>query len=50
MMHVAINLYNEKGLFADGFPLLNNMSKSGEIYSFFGRKFDLNDYELPNNK
>jgi hypothetical protein len=45
MLHVAINLYNEDGLFADTFPLLDTMAKSGQIYSFFGRKFDLNDYE-----
>jgi hypothetical protein len=45
MMHVAINLYNENGLFADTFPLIDTMTKTGEIYSFFGRKFDLDDYK-----
>jgi alpha-D-ribose 1-methylphosphonate 5-triphosphate diphosphatase PhnM len=27
MLHVAINLYNENGLFADTFPLIDTMSK-----------------------
>ena len=47
MMHVAINLYNEDGLFADTFPLIDTMAKTGEIYSFLGRKFDPEDYVLP---
>ena len=44
MMHVAINLYNEDGLFADTFPLIDTITTTSEIYSFFGKKFDLNDY------
>jgi len=44
MLHVAVNLYNEEGLFADMFPLINTMTSTGEIYSFFGRKFNLDDY------
>ncbi len=47
MMHIAINLYNEEGLFTDVFPLIDTMAYTGDIYSFFGRKFDLNDYALP---
>ena len=50
MMHIAINLYNEEGLFSDQFPLLNTMTQSGELYSFFGRKFDLTDYGKPANQ
>ena len=50
MMHVAVNLYNEDGLFADTFPLIDTMTTTGELYSLFGRKFDLNDYEFPANK
>ena len=50
MMHVAINLYNEEGLFVDTFPLIDTMTETGEIYSLFGKKFDLNDYALQANK
>ncbi|MEW6324058.1 MAG: hypothetical protein AB1515_01580, partial [Nitrospirota bacterium] len=44
---LAINLCNEEGLFADTFSLIDTMSTTGEIYSFFGKKFNLSDYELP---
>ena len=47
MIHVAVNLYNENGLFTDKFPLIDTMTQTGEIYSFFGKKFDIRDYELP---
>jgi len=50
MMHVAINLYNEDGLFADTFPLIDTMGETGEIYSLFGKNFDLNDYGLQANR
>ena len=50
MMHVAINLYNEEGLFVDTFPLVDAMGETGEIYSLFGKKFDLNDYVFQANK
>jgi len=50
MMHVAINLYNENGLFADTFPLIDTMGETGEIYSLFGKNFDLNDYVLQANR
>ncbi len=46
MLHVAVNLYNENGLFSDQFALINTMSKTGKIHSFFGRNFSLDDYEL----
>jgi hypothetical protein len=49
MMHVAVNLYNAEGLFADAFPLIDAMSRTGELYSLFGRKFDLRDYTAPAN-
>lgn len=38
MMHLAVNLYNEKGMFADEFVLADHLSQAGESYSFFGRK------------
>lgn len=38
MMHVAVPLYNEEGLFADEFPYADHLSWAGEGYSFFGRK------------
>jgi hypothetical protein len=50
MMHVAVNLYNEDGLFADTFPLIDTMSNAGELYSVFGRKFDSNDYLRPDGR
>ena len=50
MMHVAVNLYNEDGLFGDTFPLIDTMAETGEIYSLFGKKFDLNDYVLQANQ
>jgi len=44
MLHVAVNLYNENGLFSDRFPLINTMVSSGEVYSFFGRKYQPLDF------
>lgn len=44
MLHVAVNLYNEDGLFADSFPLINTMVEAGEVYSFFGRRYEPRDY------
>jgi len=38
MMHLAVNLYNEQGMFADVFPLVNYFSLLGSNYTFFGEK------------
>ncbi len=38
MLHLAVVVYNEKGLFADEFLYADHASQSGESYSFFGRK------------
>ena len=50
MMHVSVNLYNEDGLFADIFPLVDTMTTTGEIYSFFGRKLRFSDYVQPSGQ
>lgn len=38
MMHLAVNVYNEKGLFADEFLYADHVSWTGRSYSFFGRE------------
>jgi hypothetical protein len=38
MVHVAVNVYNPNGLFADEFQYPDVLSLSGDTYSFFGRK------------
>lgn len=38
MMHLAVNVYNEKGLFADEFTYADHASWAGESYSFLGRR------------
>ena len=36
MLHVALNLHNERGMFSDSFPLLDYFSVTAAQYSFFG--------------
>ncbi len=36
MMHLAVNVYNENGLFSDYFPYLNHLSREGLTFSFYG--------------
>lgn len=38
MMHLAVNVFNEKGLFADEFLYADHLSREGGSYSFFGRR------------
>ncbi|MBI3566285.1 MAG: hypothetical protein HY079_13900 [Elusimicrobia bacterium] len=38
MMHLAVNVFNEKGLFADEFLYADHVSRTGESWSFLGRK------------
>jgi len=38
MMHLAINMYNEFGMFADYFPYVDYLSEEGIAHSFFGEK------------
>lgn len=38
MMHLAVVVYNEKGLFADEFLYADHVSWAGESWSFFGRR------------
>ena len=40
MMHVAVNLYNENGMFADRSPLLDYLSLTGTSYSFYGKRIE----------
>lgn len=37
MMHLAVALYNQNGLFSDVFPLVDQLSDGDRSYSFYGR-------------
>ena len=41
MLHVALNLHNERGMFSDSFPLLDYFSVTAAQYSFFGENIQL---------
>ena len=38
MMHFAVNMYNEFGMFSDYFPYVDYLSSEALTYSFFGEK------------
>lgn len=38
MMHFAVNIYNEKGLFADYFSYADDVSATNQSFTFFGRR------------
>lgn len=40
MMHFAINMYNERGMFADVFPYVDYLSNKKITHSFYGEKID----------
>ena len=43
MMHFAVNVYNEHGMFEDSFPYVNYASSKGVAHSFYGKEVSQNN-------